>query len=128
MAIATPAPSKKRFLITLPPAANTRPPMVTPPPLRHVYNLLLLWQSLFSSPSPSIAPIGKNAVRSDIRATVWLRNWRNSTNRPRHLRNTAAVLNGPAEASRQARDQGTGRVRATQRGAGAGAILAAVQR
>src|SRR5690348_9884981 len=46
--------------------------MVTPPPLRHVYHRLLRWQSVFSSPSPSIGSAAQNTADSDIRATVCL--------------------------------------------------------
>src|SRR3954451_22555059 len=70
MASATPAPIKYRFLIPLPPAANTRATMVTPPPLRHVYHRLLRWQWLFDSPTPSISQYAQNVSRSDIHATV----------------------------------------------------------
>jgi hypothetical protein len=54
MAMATPAPSRMRFLITYTSGRNTRTTMVTPTPLRHVYHRPLRWQSVFSSPSPSI--------------------------------------------------------------------------
>src|SRR5437016_13865799 len=94
MASATPAPIRYRFLIPLPPAANTRATMVTPPPLRHVYHRLLRWQSLFSSPTPSTALYMQNAFRSDIPATVCPQTSEFAPIRPRHLRNTGYILRG----------------------------------
>src|SRR3954467_6891202 len=92
MASATPAPIRYRFLIPLPPAANTRATMVTPPPLRHVYHRLLRWQWLFGSPTPSIGQYAQNIAESGIPATVCPQTSGFTPIGPRHLRNTHRIL------------------------------------
>src|SRR3954466_3818052 len=89
MASATPAPIRYQFLIPLPPAANTRATMVTPPPLRHVYHRLLRWQWLFWLAKTVNRAIG---VGSGIRATVCPQTGGFTPIGPRHLRNTGRIL------------------------------------